>query len=198
MPIIKRHNIDKDTEWGLWEIEEDISELIKPIGNIKSIDQITNLNSRRQKYAVRVLLKTMGYSYLINYSSSGKPNLLNYHISISHTNLYVAVIVSKTHNVAIDIESKLEKVDIIKKRFLHSSEYVLCSTPQKSGLMWSTKECYIKLHDSKSVNLSDIRIKSIDSSNIKLSYINKDNNISNYQYRIFENFWVVWAIQAFI
>ena len=51
-----------------------------------------------------VLTEMLGYEPLIEHNEDGKPMIEGYHISISHTLGYVAVILSRDYELGVDIE----------------------------------------------------------------------------------------------
>jgi phosphopantetheinyl transferase len=107
-------------------------------------------NRKREWLTIRVLLKELlGEEKEILYNSLGKPYLLDnsFHISVSHTKGYAALIVSKENEVAIDIERISSKVENIRKRFVNDEEEKAFSQPDEQIrllLYWSAKESLFK------------------------------------------------------
>jgi len=114
------------------------------------IERMTE-NRKREWLSIRVLLKELlGEEKEILYNSLGKPYLSDnsFHISISHTKGYAALIVNKENEVAIDIEKISPKVENVRKRFVNEEEEkVLSQTYEKIHLIlyWSAKESLFKL-----------------------------------------------------
>jgi phosphopantetheinyl transferase len=123
--------------------------------------------SRRLEYlAVRVLLKMLlGREVLVKYRTNGSPYLPDspYHISISHTRSYAAVILGAVP-VGIDIEYRSSRVLKIRHRFLTADELnQLGASPSVEDLLicWSAKETVFKLTSERSFDYRrDIRIVS--------------------------------------
>jgi len=107
---------------------------------------------KREWLAIRVLLKELtGEEKEILYNSLGKPYLSDhsFHISISHTKGYAALIVNKENEVAIDIENiaSKSKVENIRKKFLNEEEEKSFSQSDdqiRLLLYWSAKESLFK------------------------------------------------------
>ncbi|MDR0547748.1 MAG: 4'-phosphopantetheinyl transferase superfamily protein [Dysgonamonadaceae bacterium] len=113
----------------------------------------------REWLAVRVLLKKMlGEEKEIAYTAFGKPYLADgsYHISISHTKGFVAVVVDKEHPVAVDIERIAPRVENVCSRFLNEMEESRLSKDNRLIhllLHWSAKETLFKQMDENDVEL---------------------------------------------
>ena len=107
--------------------------------------------------SVRILLKKLiGKEKEIRYHSSGKPYLADqsYYISISHTKGYVAVILCKEKEVAIDIEQISPRVEKIKERFICEEEERNLSKENELLhllLHWSAKESLFKILDEENI-----------------------------------------------
>jgi len=107
-------------------------------------------NRKREWLSIRVLLKEMlGEEKEILYNSSGKPYLSDnsFHISISHTKGYAALIINKENEVAIDIEKIAPRVKNIWKRFVNEEEEKVLSQSNELIhllLLWSAKEALYK------------------------------------------------------
>ena len=100
--------------------------------------------------SVRALLFLMlpNEAPCITYSETGKPYLKNMFISISHSARYVAIILNKKKNVAIDVEEDREKIIHIAPRFLNMHEQKNYTTLQEFTTVWSAKEVLYKLFEA--------------------------------------------------
>ncbi|MCL1934401.1 MAG: 4'-phosphopantetheinyl transferase superfamily protein [Candidatus Azobacteroides sp.] len=113
------------------------------------IEQMTE-NRKREWLSIRVLLKELsGEEKEILYDSLGKPYLSDnsFHISISHTKGYAALILDKENEVAIDIEKISPKVENIRTRFVNEEEEKSLSQSNERIhllLYWSAKESLFK------------------------------------------------------
>ena len=107
-------------------------------------------NRKREWLTIRVLVKELlGEEKEILYDSIGKPYLSDnsFHISISHTKGYAALILNKENEVAIDIEKISSKVENVRKRFVNDEEdKVLSHSNERIHLLlyWSAKESLFK------------------------------------------------------
>jgi len=134
-------------------LEEDSESLLSRLSfkdkYLPIIEKMTE-NRKREWLAIRVLIKELlGEEKEICYSSLGKPYLSDnsFHISISHTKGYAALILNKENEVAIDIERITAKVENIRKRFVNEEEEsALSKSNEKVHLLlyWSAKESLFK------------------------------------------------------
>ncbi len=149
--------------WGIWKMEEDpellLSQLINKL-DLEDFMQSTTSPARiLERIAVRVLLKTLlNEEKTINYYSNGKPYLedRSINISISHTKDYVAVILSNSPLLGIDIEYTSERVKRIRSRFISDLEYIDPKNEVSHLLLhWSGKETMYKALSREKINLKD-------------------------------------------
>jgi phosphopantetheinyl transferase len=115
--------------------------------------------------SVRVLLKELtGSEMTISYRNSGAPYLpdSSFHISISHTKGFAALLLSSVKPVAIDIEYISERIHRIKSRFLSYAELkLLGNNPYTNELLicWRANETVFKMLEQKTADLQkDIHI----------------------------------------
>jgi len=163
----------KEKTWqvGIWQVEETISELLRMLPEgIHYEEQIQNFKSsvrRREWLASRVLLQALcGEPKEIAYTESHRPYLVDrsYNISISHTKGYVAVSLSSTTEIGVDIEYISSRVRNIRHRFLSSEELQTLSADHDRELKqllvcWCTKEAVFKVLDKEGVDfVHDLRI----------------------------------------
>ncbi|MDR3338834.1 MAG: 4'-phosphopantetheinyl transferase superfamily protein [Candidatus Symbiothrix sp.] len=168
---MKNKIIYKDSESiiGIAPICEDSESLLAQLDKEQYLPSLEKMmESRRQEWlTVRVLLKEiLGNEKKIHYYPSGKPYLedLTYRISISHTKQrgvagqgktkgYVALIINKNKEVAIDIEQISPRAENILPRFVNKEEEKALSTRNRLIhilLHWSAKESVFKwvdMHD---------------------------------------------------
>jgi len=123
------------------------------------LTKFTADHRKREWLAVRVLLyKMIGETKEICYKESGKPYLADksYHISISHTRGYVAVMISKTNRVGIDIEVLSQRALKVAHKFVDETELIYPPTDKITHseiltLIWSAKETMYKCMDSREI-----------------------------------------------
>lgn len=153
--LIRKEYIGDDVLLGIREMNSDKNLLVNllPEGQREIIqEQISKLKSETRIIEwlnTRVLLYEMlGKEKIISNHPSGRPFLIDksYKISISHTRGYVAILLSQSSPVGIDIETISERVLKVAEKFISESEYI---SPTKSVihqlLHWSAKETIFKL-----------------------------------------------------
>ncbi len=134
-------HIADDVLLGLWQI--DVDNALSPRKN--------------EQRAVQQLLTAMtGDDAVITHEESGKPVLEGWHISISHTKGYAAVLLSKSHEVGIDIEYVSERVKRIADRFLRPDEQAENTTDLL--LHWCAKEAIYKLYSELDLTFQQMKI----------------------------------------
>lgn len=158
--------IDKsDYLLGVWKTDEGIDELLSllPESNNyyrQGISVFKSPHRQLEWLSVRALLFTLLQKEVtISYLPSGKPvlNAGEGYISISHTKGFVAVIISKHHEVGIDIEQYSTRVARVSSRFMRDDEEL---EPYEGDeiwsmlLHWSAKETIFK-----SISTSEVDFK---------------------------------------
>lgn len=147
-------NVTDGSLWAVRPILGSSAELLELLGNqekyLTPLQQITSEHRKREWLSVRLLLKELLQEEKeIAYTSLGKPYLTDqsYHISISHTKGYVAVILDLHRPVGIDIEQVSLRIHKIRQRFVNFQEETYL-VPEKETihllLYWSAKESIFK------------------------------------------------------
>jgi 4'-phosphopantetheinyl transferase len=158
--ILQQHT--EDYHWAIWKIDELEEELISLLPhNSRYYEAISHFKAptRRLEYlSVRALLfRMLNEEKTISHRENGKPYLddNSYHISISHTRGYAAVIISKQHEVGIDIEQFGRRVEKVASHYMRSDEI---PQPYEGDciwsllLHWSAKEVMYKCMDATDVD----------------------------------------------
>lgn len=144
-------------ELALWRIEEDISFFES---RFHAHPDIKNENKCLQWYATRYLVnELLGENVSMIKDDMGKPSLKNspYHISLSHTPVFAAVMFSKELPVGVDLEMVNPKVERIAHKFLREDEISSIKTDEKIEkliLYWSAKEALFKLYGNGGVDFT--------------------------------------------
>jgi phosphopantetheinyl transferase len=151
MPLVYQQNINETAKIGVWHITESEDFFLEFVFPQK---EINHPYKRLQHLAGRYLLKKISPDFpldLIKVNASGKPYLENEicHFSISHSGDYVAVIISETVNVGIDIEKANQKIEKIKNKFSSIQELELFDNHaidliDSLTMIWSIKEALYK------------------------------------------------------
>ncbi len=167
MAIAYRQQVDPDTEFALWKIEEEADELYNQL-QLNDIEKAyyeklskgkRNLHWLGTRVLLRKMLKTDEYIDA-QVDAHGKPYLVNipYHISLSHSFDYAAVMVSKSKPVGIDIEQVKEKVERIAHKFTRPEEMAFLDPAHKIQQLyvcWCAKEAVYKCYGQKEVSFAD-------------------------------------------
>jgi 4'-phosphopantetheinyl transferase len=166
MAIAYRQQVDDDTEFAIWKIEEEPEELYKQLQldeqekayyeQLKTSKR--NLHWLGTRVLLRKMLKTDEYIDC-KVDTHGKPYLVNlpYHISLSHSFDYAAVMIGKGP-VGIDIEQVKEKVERIAHKFMRKEELGFISDQHKIQelyVCWCAKEAVYKCYGQKEVSFLD-------------------------------------------
>jgi 4'-phosphopantetheinyl transferase len=166
MAIAYRQQIDDDTEFAIWKIEEEADELYSQLQldeQEKAYYEKLSIGKRNLHWlGTRVLLRKMLRTdeYIdCKVDLHGKPYLVNlpYHISLSHSFDYAAVMISKDP-VGIDIEQVKEKVERIAHKFMRQEEMSFIGDKDKIKQLyvcWCAKEAVYKCYGQKEVSFAD-------------------------------------------
>lgn len=163
--IIRKEHIGDYALLGIKKITGNRDELFQKL-SIRQREEaqagISNMRSERRVVewlATRVLLSEMlDGEPIIENNSDGRPFLMDnsYHISISHTRDYVAVLLSKNYQVGIDIETISDRICRIKERFISEKEYIDDQNQVVHLLLhWSAKETIFKLLNENEVDFKE-------------------------------------------
>lgn len=167
MALAYRKQIDPDSSFAIWKIEESAEELYNQLQlkeHESSFLETLNKGKRNLHWlSTRVLLRTMLNTdeYIdCRIDEHGKPYLesLPYQISLSHSFDYAAVIISKTKAVGIDIELIKNKIERIAGKFLNKSEIKFIDNANSIEHMyvcWCAKEAIYKLQGKRNVSFLD-------------------------------------------
>ncbi len=173
MPVFKIKEY-KDSKIGIWRLTEDVDELYALIFDSLSIEekqQYGKYKSKQRKcewLATRILLQKMqqaSFYSVIKYSRSCKPYLETQKIGISHSRDFVAVILSDTKNVSIDVEKISSRAKKIAQKFLSFEEQNDFDINDNTviTLLWSVKETVYKYYGQKELAfINEIKICSVD------------------------------------
>ena len=129
MALYLRKKLDNKAEIAVWHVTETEDELKSitsvPTDELEEIMLFRSESQRRQKLAVRALLNEVFEEKMyLNHHDNGKPYLENCvtNISITHTDKYVAIIISDYDELGIDIESLDRDFSVVEKKALSEDE----------------------------------------------------------------------------
>jgi len=197
----------------VWHVTEEYEELLSMLPDADSVqneaEQQFSSEFRRVEWtAVRVLLYTvLDRQVHISYNEQGAPLLPDYeglHISISHTKGYVAIALSETAEVGIDVEQierldtsnqfndkeKVPRVEKVRSRFMRNDEYA--ETIVGMLLHWSAKETVFKVLGREGVDFQDeMKVQPFDETqyegDFQLEDLKEDDTYIIY-YKVFDDF----------
>jgi len=167
MAIAYRQQIDDDTEFAVWKIEEEAADLYCQLQldeHEKALYEQLSVGKRNLHWlGTRVLLRKMlrTEEYIdFKVDVHGKPYLVNlpYHISLSHSFDYAAVMISKKRPVGIDIEQVKDKVERIAHKFMRQEEMAFIDPHLKIPQLYvclCAKEAVYKCYGQKEVSFAD-------------------------------------------
>lgn len=94
---------------------------------------------------------------MIGHAASGQPLLRGYHVGVTHTKGYAALMLSKSCDVACDIEHFSDRVERIKSKFLRKDE----KADDLDSLLvhWCGKETVYKLFPEDNLQFSQMRVE---------------------------------------
>lgn len=147
--------------WGVWRMDESLSDIEAALAGSdlweQAMQNFTASHRRQEWLSVRLLLfHLLGEHKEICYHSSGSPFLADgsFHISISHTKGYVAVILGK-QPVGIDIEQYGQRVHKVAHKYIREDEIAATYHEDDTWsllLHWSAKEVMFKCLDVAEVD----------------------------------------------
>ena len=93
---------------------------------------------------------------MIGHAASGQPLLRGYHVGVTHTKGYAALMLSNSCDVACDIEHFSDRVERIKSKFLRKDE----KADDLDSLLvhWCGKETVYKLFPEDNLQFSQMRV----------------------------------------
>ena len=201
MPLLSIEEISPGCRLGLWQIEASIEQMLAEDSSLKNVLKCTESYRsearRREVIAVYALLFAMtGNSELrIDHDNLSRPIVDGYHVSISHTKGYAALILSNCSSVAVDIEYFSDRVERVAHKFIRSDE----DAPSLYAKLihWSAKETIYKLFaeefldyfemrvtpfnlsDQGTINVADLK----EEKNQKVCYRKNDKYVLTYAYQ---------------
>ena len=205
MPIIDELSISTNTRAVVWEINESINDLESRL--VLSEDSLKLLNQKQseihkvQFLAVRHLIKYLSINpQNLKYDSLGKPFFENnFKISISHSGVFAAVIVSDTA-VGIDIEAINDRILKIKSKYLETElNYPLELNTETSLVYWNIKESVFKAVEKPGIDFKkNILVLPLDiKKNVVKSWYIDDDKIYSFDthFKISKKYTLAYVIK---
>jgi 4'-phosphopantetheinyl transferase EntD len=140
--------------WKLTESEEELLQFIKLSQEEKDLFATLKNKKRKREWLTNRILLThlLGKDFSIDYLPNGKPILKkpSFFLSISHSNDFVVVFISKDKETGVDIEKIRENIASLKHKFLFPEEVQSLQTANSFLLhvYWGAKEAMYKMYSS--------------------------------------------------
>ena len=159
MPLFKRRKIGDHSVLGIWECSETLEELLSLVildaKDRTKLAAFTNPKRKIHFLSVRVLFEIISGNSKICYDENGKPfqKGANHAISISHSHDFVAILISPSPFIGIDIQRKQDNILRIRNRFINEFEKRSFDYDNIDDLtlIWCAKECVYKIHGDRNV-----------------------------------------------
>jgi len=211
MALFLTKDLDDDghSRLGVWHVTETESELRAlssiPSDEMEEISFIKSESLRRQKLAVRALLDVMfDEKVYLSHHDNGKPYIENnaVNISITHTDNYVAVILSDLDDVGIDCESLDRDFSAVEKKALSEEEIDDLEDDRRNeqlAIYWCAKEAIYKKISQYGVDFAEqIEIDSFrpkGEGELEATFIHKDGYEEDFEleYITFDRHVLVWT-----
>ncbi|GAA4805330.1 4'-phosphopantetheinyl transferase superfamily protein [Olivibacter ginsenosidimutans] len=167
MALVYQKELNPQTSFAIWKIEETAEELLGKLQLSRSekafVERLNKGKRTLNWLGTRVLLRTMldtpGYIDCPS-DENGKPYLVNFphHISLSHSFDYAACMLSTQHEVGIDMELIKPKIEVIAHKFMQTGELAQLHDShyrEQLYVCWCAKEAVYKLQGKKGVSFKD-------------------------------------------
>ena len=176
MAVVNIREVYPGVSLGLWQMDESPEQLFDLYPHLlpyrSSLDDKYKNDGRKLEFlAIRALMYDMlrvngaskgllSHAGDFTHNGQGKPLFRGYHVSISHTKGYAALIMSKKSEVAVDIEYMSDRVERIASKFLRKDERA--DSLDAKLVHWCAKETVFKLFSEDNLLFEDMRVKPFD------------------------------------
>lgn len=167
MALVLQKKPDADTEFALWKIEEPEDFYLQKLV-LSNAEKHFLINIRNPAQKIRWLASRFLLKHLMNTTTfvelladeNGKPYITNFplQVSISHSDLYVAVIISESCNVGIDVEETKRNISVLQHKFLSAAELQTLQPEtirEQLLLYWAAKEVMYKMYALRKLEFKD-------------------------------------------
>lgn len=176
MAVVNIREVYPGVSLGLWQMDESPEQLFDLYPHLlpyrSSLDDKYKNDGRKLEFlAIRALMYEMlrvngaskgllSHAGDFTHNGQGKPLFRDYHVSISHTKGYAALILSKKSEVAVDIEYMSDRVERIASKFLRKDERA--DSLDSKLVHWCAKETVFKLFSEENLLFEEMRVKPFD------------------------------------
>ena len=210
MALYLRKRLYNKAEIAVWQITETEEELMAntsvPNDELEEIQLFRQESHRKQKLAVRALINEVFEEKMyLNHHDNGKPYLENCAttISITHTDKYVAIIISDDDELGIDIESLDRNFAPVEQKALSEDEIDDLDDDKKNeqlAIYWCAKEAIFKRMSQNRVNFAEqIEVEKFNlrkEGELEATFIHKDEYEEEFEleYMMFDRHVLVWLV----
>lgn len=155
MPLTRKQRLDNGSRLAIWKMDEPLDSLPRP----RQVDLSQYKTQRlREKLTEYMLLSELANEdgLVINHDKDGAPKVEGYHISISHTRGWAAMILSRHHRNGIDMEYISDRINRIASRFMRNDEPQ--DTLKGRLVTWCAKEAAYKYYHEQHLGLLEMRL----------------------------------------
>ena len=176
MAVVNIREVYPGVSLGLWQMDESPEQLFDLYPHLlpyrSSLDDKYKNDGRKLEFlAIRALMYEMlrvngaskgllSHAGDFTHNGQGKPLFRGYHVSISHTKGYAALILSKKSEVAVDIEYMSDRVERIASKCLRKDERA--DSLDSKLVHWCAKETVFKLFSEENLLFEEMRVKPFD------------------------------------
>ena len=176
MAVVNIREVYPGVSLGLWQMDESPEQLFDLYPHLLPYrssldDKYKNDGMKLEFLAIRALMYEMlrvngaskgllSHAGDFTHNGQGKPLFRGYHVSISHTKGYAALILSKKSEVAVDIEYMSDRVERIASKFLRKDERA--DSLDSKLVHWCAKETVFKLFSEENLLFEEMRVKPFD------------------------------------
>ncbi|MGE8290096.1 MAG: 4'-phosphopantetheinyl transferase family protein [Sphingobacterium sp.] len=212
MSLVYLREIDSQTKFAIWRIEESDDDLLSKLQlDEREKAKLASFNKGKRRLhwlATRVLLRTLlNTSRYIDCPSdaNGKPYLANFpqKISLSHSFDYAAAMISTEGEVGIDMEIIKTKVERIQHKFLKPVELAFITQGdtryEQLYACWCAKEAIYKLQGNSGVSfLNNMTIQPFEYQKQGVLKLELDSNHTHQTFEVhyekFNEYMLAYAI----
>ena len=198
MALLSIEPIAPGIQLGLWAIEDTTEQLMAQdprLAGVAEADRYHADTRRREVLAVYALLFAMtgDSSKRIDHDELNRPRVDGYHVSISHTRGYAALILSRHEPVAIDIEYYSTRVARVLSKFVRLDEQAPDTISQL--LHWSAKETVYKLCAEEALQYFEMRVRPMTASTSGMLHVDdlKAPKTLDVHYRVTTDYVLTYA-----
>ena len=212
MGLLSNKIIEEGSKIGLWEITEDYETLFQKTylndDDIIRLNTFKSLNRKIESLSVRALLQQMTRpdARIVYHQQTRKPYLddNSYNISVTHSNKYTAILLSKEKQVGIDIEYMSHKIERVAHKFINEKEVITKDPLLRHThlyIHWCAKEALYKICDKEDINFhKNLIIKPFELEKIQGNITGIVKNDSRHEeylmyYIIYNNYVLVYCIK---